>query len=212
MAQAGSAAPQSKPVDLEAAHDALLRRGDLQFDFPPSEIAAPRGQMPDWLAALGEIFAPLFQILFWGVLALVILGIIYLIVRELGWVDFSRKRRKSASGAQADLYRPEESVARALLEDADRLAQDGRYAEAAHILLLRSIEDMQRFRPRAVKPAATSRDISRLDVLPEKAREAFMAMARLVETSLFGGRDVDAGAYAECRAAYEAFAFPRVWT
>jgi hypothetical protein len=63
-----------------------------------------------------------------------------------------------------------------------------------------------------VRPAATSRDLELLDVLPPDARPLFSSMARRVEVSLFGARDVDADGYAASRAAYEAFAFPRVWT
>ena len=138
-----------------------------------------------------------------------IAGVIFLIAREVGWTEIIRKRRKPRL-APVD-YRPDAEVARALLADADELAAQGRFAEAVHILLLRSIEDMQRFRPGSVRPAATSRDIAGLEVLPVTARPAFAAMAERVEVSLFGARAVDAEGFARARSDYEAFAFPKAW-
>ena len=67
-------------------------------------------------------------------------------------------------------------------------------------------------RPRSIKPALTSRNIAELDALPVSARPAFSRIARSVERSFFGGREVDAGDFAECRRAYEAFAIPNAWS
>src|SRR5690606_26136672 len=98
------------------------------------------------------------------------------------------------------------AVAVALLSDADALAAQGRFAEAVHLLLLRSINDIDGRLPNAVRPALTARDIAGLDRLPTAARPTFRQIARVVEASLFGGGAVDQGAYGECRDAYEAFA------
>lgn len=200
---------------LEAAHKALLQRRDLQFELKGIEVPPPR-EPPRWWQAimdfLSHLFAPLgpvLQGLFWGVVALAVLGIVYLIAREVGWLDWTGKAKKAK--AREEAYRPGAEMAASLLADADALAAQGRYAEAVHILLLRSIEDMQRFRPGSVRPAATSRDLARLPVLPGEARPLFAAMASRVEVSLFGARPVDAAGYAASRADYEAFAFPRVW-
>jgi hypothetical protein len=108
-------------------------------------------------------------------------------------------------------WRPTEAAARALLEDADKLAAAGRYAEAARLLLHRSIEDIEGRRPKLVRPAFTAREIAELDDLPAAARATFSFIAGIVERSLFGGRDVDAAGFAECRQAYESFAFPGAW-
>jgi len=200
---------------LEAAHKALMQRHDLQFELKAVEVPPPRDP-PGWLQSLSEflshLFAPLgpiIQVLFWGVVALAVLGIIYLIAREVGWLEWAGKSAKAK--ARVEAWRPDAEQAAALLADADALAAEGRFAEAVHVLLLRSIEDMQRFRPGSVRPAATSRDLARLPVLPGGARPLFAAMASRVEISLFGARPVDADAYAASRADYEAFAFPQVW-
>lgn len=47
--------------------------------------------------------------------------------------------------------------------------------------------------------------------MPTAAREAFWRIAVAVERSLFGGRPLDAEGFAECRRAYEAFAFAERW-
>jgi hypothetical protein len=121
-----------------------------------------------------------------------------------------RRRSLPSRPAPAD-WRPEAFKARALLEDADRLASEGRYDEAAHLLLLRGVEDIEDKRPRLIKPAFTARDIAGLEAVPPAARGAFGAIAAVVETSLFGGARLDAAAFARCRAAYEDFAFPKAW-
>jgi hypothetical protein len=215
MAQPGGPAPSGDGQGFEAAHERLLQRPDIQFEFPTLEVEPPPDP-PGWLEALGRFFgaignaiAPFAQAIFWLAVAALVLGLIYLIAREFGWLEMSRDRR--GKGAQADAYRPAPEVARALLGDADALAAAGRFEDAVHVLLLRSIEDMHRHRPRAVRPAATSRDIAGLTILPEQARGAFTAMAQLVETSLFGGRPVGAEGYDACRKAYAEFALEGVW-
>lgn len=106
---------------------------------------------------------------------------------------------------------PSAPRARALLEEADRLAAEQRYAEAAHVLLFRTIADLQARRPRALRPALTSRDIGRLEEIPLSARGAFDVIAQRVERSFFGGRALSAADFAACRNAYVNFASPASW-
>ena len=156
-----------------------------------------------------------------GILVLVAVGSVLVvnwaadrfIVREFinaRWPNLLKKKPARTKSAPAD-WRPTEAVARALLDEADKLAAAGRYAEAARLLLHRSIEEIEGRRPRLVRPALTSREISGLPDIPEAARTTFAAIAAVVERSFFGGRDVDAAGFAECRRTYEAFAFPGAW-
>jgi hypothetical protein len=121
--------------------------------------------------------------------------------------------RRAALSLQGhgESLRPPARRARALLEEADALAAAGRFDEAAHVLLYRTIDDLEGRRPRAVRPALTSRDIAALEVIPPPARGAFAVIAEVVERSFFGGRRLDAGAFAACRQAYEAFVSPQSW-
>ena len=202
---------------LAAAHARLLGDRSLQFSFTP---APPEQNLvePEWLKALGrwiaqglKFLAPYAIDLFWMGIGAAIVAVLYLILREVMGVRFPFRRKRPAARPRPADWRPEAFKARALLADADRLAGEGRYDEAAHLLLFRSIDDIEERRPRLVKPALTARDIAVLDALPPGARGAFGRIAAIVERSLFGGRTLDAAAFADCRAAYEAFAFVETW-
>ncbi len=219
MAASADAAPGVRTPSAEAiraAHAHLLQDGRIQFDF--SVIPKPpKTDTPEWLKALGrfithiiEFLMPLLTVLFWVGVAAIAGLLIFLIVREVAGVRFSRRRRTTARTQVAD-WRPDVWKAKALLEDADRLAQEGRYDEAVHLILYRSIDDIEGRRPRLVRPALTARDIAALEGVPGAARAAFTQIARVVEASFFGGRSVDRDAFSACRKAYEDFAFPEVW-
>ena len=212
MAQAaGSGGEHAAAVAdrVAASHARLLQDHTLQFGFQTRTPPPP----PDWLKPLAEFLkwiAPALQWVFWGGLALVAGLILFYVGRELIRLRWP-SRAKPAAAAPTPEWLPEPAQARALLEDADRMAAQGRFAEAAHLLLFRSIDDIEGRRPRLIRPALTARDIAGLEGVPEGARGAFQTIAQVVERSFFGGRDVDAAAFAECRRAYEAFAFPEAW-
>ena len=179
---------------LARAHARVLADHSLQFAFLAPKPPKPP---PGWLRVVGEILkalAPFMQWVFWGGLALVALAILVFIGREVIGVRWLGKKPKAAAPPARPEWRPEPAKARALLEDADRLAAQGLYAEAAHLLLHRSIDEVEGRRPRAVRPALTARDIARLDSLPA-AEEAAL----------------DDAAFAECRGAYQRFALPEAW-
>ena len=97
------------------------------------------------------------------------------------------------------------------LAEADRLAAEGLYAEAAHMLLLRSVADVESGRPGRIRPSFTSRDIAALPELGPEPRAAFSLIAGVVERALFGGRPLDAEAWRTCRSAYDVLARPEAW-
>lgn len=198
---------------LTAAHQTLRDTRGIQFDF----TALPREEPPAWLVSVLEAIvaglraaAPVLQYVFWAGLALLVLAIVYVMLRETLGDRLPWMRRRQAPPAGAD-WRPEAGAARALLEDADRLAEAGRYEEAIHLLLFRSIEDLSRRKPGLVKPALTSRDIAALSAIPERPRGAFARIAAAVEMSFFGGRPVSPADFHEARRHYEAFAFAEAW-
>ena len=198
------------PEQVAAAHARLLRDSDIQFQF----VADTPPKTPDWLLQFGHwlmSMAPVLQYLFWGLLGLGALFIAAFLVREFVAYRWPKPIKRPLYAMGPEDWRPDAVRARALLEDADRLAADGQYAEAAHVLLYRSIEDIQARRPKLIVPSLTSRDIAGLNALPSAAKGAFGLIARHVERSAFGGRVLDAAAFAECRGAYEAFAFPEQW-
>jgi hypothetical protein len=210
MALAERALPKTFPGRdaLPDAHQRLLADRDLQFAMPTPRPPPKPPAWAAWIADVLEQLAPVLHYLFWAGLAVLALGVVYLVGRELIHI---RLPRKTAKAKPDRAWRPTEQAARALLEDADRLAAEGRFAQASHLLLLRSIEDIEGRRPRAVQPALTARDIAALDALPQAARPSFALIAEVVERSLFGGRGVDADAWRRCRDAYETFALPQGW-
>lgn len=204
--EAATAAGQTAEQKLALAHKALLNTRGIQFDFQTLEVRPP----PAWATALGrflEAIAPGVKYVFWGGLIVGGALIIWFVLRET-LPDLWPKRRTKVPLTD---WRPEAETARALLEDADRLAGQGRFEEAIHLLLFRSIDDLSTRRPGLVKPALTSRDIAGLETIPPTPREAFARLARAVETTFFGGRPAGEAAFGEARRDYEAFAFAEGW-
>jgi hypothetical protein len=202
--------PTGADAALVDAHARLLTDRSLQFDrtglTPPA--------IPDWFSWIGDLLrglGPVLKIAFWGGLALIAAALLFLIGRELLRLRMPRARPRTAVAAAEPEWRPDVQTARNLLAEADALARDGRFAEAAHLLLLRSVEDIERRKPRALKDSLTTREIANHEGLPDAARPAFAEIGRVVERSLFGGLPVDAEAFSHCREAYEAFALPGGW-
>ena len=200
--------------DLRTAFRRMKREDGLQFELD-TVTRPPPDPPPGWikwigdaLAALFEVLAPLVVAIFWmgvGALAMVLLYAL-----ALGLVGL-RERIGEEGEARQDgpqEYRPSARTVRVLLSDADALAAQGRFAEAVHLLLYRSIQDIEQARPDAVRLSLTSREIARSALLGTHTRTTFAALARMVERSHFGGDAVSADDYAEARGLYERFAAP----
>lgn len=210
----------NSPESFAAAHGRLLADKDIQFSLPGAQqIVPPKPPvLPEWLESLfkgiGGFFGaagPVFTILFWGLLALVVGAIIYFIVREFTDFRFPWQKKKAGDDEDETGWTPDTAPARALLAEADALAAQGRYGEAAHLILLRSVEDIEKRKPDILKPSSTSREIAVTQSLPEKARATFGLIARHVEASLFGGLALDADGWNQCRDAYGRFALAGEW-
>lgn len=210
MPVAGAPAPLSSGANLAEAHARLLRDPSLQFDrtgFTPPKI-------PGWLHWIGDLLqfiAPALKYVFWGGLILIAGLILFAVGWELLKLRGPRAKATKPKQAVEPEWRPDAAAARDLLAQADALAADGLYAEAAHLLLLRSVEDIQKRQPKALRVSLTTREIAALTAIPDSARPAFARIGRVVERSLFGTASVDASDFAQCRQAYEAFALPDGW-
>ncbi|MEL7690523.1 hypothetical protein [Citromicrobium bathyomarinum] len=191
-------------------------RSDSDLQFAP--IAPPDPPPPpEWLRVVGEILNSIFgpvahaiaaawPVLQWVLVAIGVALLIMLIVRIVGLDVF--KPREQAEETEVDLA-PDRAEAQALLSDADALAAQGRYGEAVRLLLARSIGQISSRRPDLVHPSSTARELGRLDALPEKARRAFIAIARSVERALFALEDLTESDWHEARSAYADFALER---
>jgi hypothetical protein len=187
------------------AHRRLLADRSIQFDLPRVE----RPETPAWLADFVRAIYPVLQVVFWALLAALALYVLYALISWASGRGWPWRRR--AAEAEAGSWRPDEAPARQLLGEADQLAARGLYAEAARLLLFRSIEDIDSRRPDLVRPALTSRDIAALADIPGGPRSAFARIAMMVERSLFGQRPLAEGDWRDCRSAYEEFAFAEGW-
>jgi hypothetical protein len=216
-------APQPAIEGAEAAQDAASAwqkvHADPTIQYAPIDLSTKPPEPPGWLQALGKllraIFEPIGQALgmSWPVLQWVLLGLVAAFVLYAAW-RFSETlrlgwKRKDAAAPEAE-WRPDQAEALALLEDADALAAEGKFDEATHLLLRRSVQQIQAARPDWVRRASTAREIAGIAALPDKARSAFGTIAARVERSLFALRQLDAGDWQAARGAYAEFALERL--
>ena len=217
---------------LAAAHKALRADPSIQFQL---QAPLPRPTTPEWLRALVEGIdealkpvgrfmawiggflpdAPYARILLWSVVALIAAFLLWEIWMRIGhrrwlWPSLRRRSHEDVVG-EAEDWSPGDAPVRAWLSEADALAESGRFADAVHHLLFRSIEDIAHRRPQLVRPALTSRELAAAEALPDGARQLFASIAGLVEQSLFGGRSLEANDWSTARAAYADFALPKAW-
>lgn len=176
------------------------------------EVLEPVQRFFGWL--LGFLpDAPVARAVLWVVLALLAAALLWAVAERLRHGEWRLPRRRSRVAAvePEPEWAPEAAQTRGWLQEADALAAEGRYAEAAHHLLHRSIEDLARRRPQLVQPALTSRELAAAPAVPPAARGLFAGIAGLVERSLFGGRPVGPDDWRGARAAYADFALPGAW-
>jgi hypothetical protein len=208
---AGSAPVAPRREGIDAAYDQVRSDGSIQFN---PEFAKPPDPPPGWWQDfarwLGELLEPVVRALAaaWPWLSKLLLVALILGVMVLLWVilaPYIADWRERRAGAQPD-WKPDQAQARALLEEADRLAAEDRFDEAAHLLLYRSIEDIAARRPDLLRPSTTTREIGAFDALSQRARQAFGVIAGHVEASFFARRPLDRSAWDSSREAYRAFA------
>ena len=202
MAGGGAGVPAS-----DAAWRALLSHHDIQFDFPDSPGVPPQ---PLWLRHLLGFLqhhAAWFKWGGWILLGVAVLTVGYFLVRHL--LQHGLARADNFPLRPMPAWQPSAEQARLLLQDADTLAAQNRFEEAAHLLLLFAIQEIGDRRPGLVLPALTSREIATLDALSPQAQQIFSHIAMVVERCLFGGRALSANDYAEVRRTFEQFTLPQ---
>ena len=199
--------------DFSDDWDAVRSDGDIQFQ--PVEIPeATPPDTPDWLedffSWLGEVLEPValflayvWPVLFWVLVAIGVALILYAIYRLVDPTRFGSRKRTIGGGNE---WLPEEAKALELLEEADRLASEGRFDEATHLLLMRSVGQIAEIRPDLIDPSSTAREIAALPALPGAARTAFGTIAERVERSLFALSSLSSDDWQAARSAYPEFA------
>ena len=108
-------------------------------------------------------------------------------------------KKNEAETRSAALERMEHSQA-----EADELARAGSFAEAMHVLLLRSVSEMRARLASPIAESLTSREIlGGLKMSPEE-RGVFARIVGSVEISLFGAHNPGEDEYLECRRNFDA--------
>jgi len=171
----------------------------------PTPLDIPAGGSPGM-----DGFMEVFLWIAAGIALLLLLYWLFTFFRDRG-ARGGEARTRVGRGGDEEAWRPEEAQAVQLLDEADVLANAGRYDEAARLLLHRSIGEIDAHRPDLVRPALTSRDIAGHPLLPTGPAAAFARIAALVERSLFARRPLGADDWQDCRAAYREFAFVEGW-
>ena len=208
---------------MPAANGDFLRdwqavRGDDSIQYAPlPEPEEP--ETPEWLERfldwLGDVFSPVgealatamgaiglsWPVLQWALLALAVLGVGVLVFRFV-----QPFRHRAPEPTRQPEWAPDRHAALDLIAEADRLAAEGRFDAATHLLLQRSVGQIAELRPDLLRPSSTAREIAALPVLSDAAREAFAAIATRVERSLFALRRLDETDWQAARAAYSRFA------
>lgn len=201
-------------TDFDTAFRTVKRNDSLQFDFTTAPTL-PQSETPQWMEAIGwffvgifdfiggilSLFTPIFYIAFWLGVGLFAMAVIYLIATTLMAAKLER-RDKTTEETLTPLYQPEQAQARILLAEIDALAAQGKYAEAVHTLLFRSIQDIDTNRPNVIRRSLTSREIGSLTILTQAARDVFARIASVVERSFFGGQEIGKGDFDNARADY----------
>ncbi|HEX6092224.1 MAG TPA: DUF4129 domain-containing protein [Dongiaceae bacterium] len=194
------------PPDLREPLAKAYAPEDLQATLPEDRkiepIDLPRGwNPPDWLARIVEF-------MFWLLIGVGALLAVFYLGREVpAWLG---RRRQLKAGA-APMVQGSPAAADSQLLDAlgraDRLAAEGQFADALHLLLLHSIDYLKRHLGGVYGPSSTAREILQRARLPDSGRNSLGAIVDAAEVSYFGGRPVDGGIYAACRRHYQSFAF-----
>lgn len=200
-------------------------RADENLQFAPVDIPPIPPREPTWfeqmlqdvLVFLADLFGPVGQALgaSWWWLQWVLLGaaVVFagvLLIRLYGPGRARKDKRKAADDLAAEAWQPDQAASIALLEDADRLAAEGRFDDATHLLLQRSVAQIAAARPGWVEPSSTARELAALPALPDTARSAFAVIAARVEASLFALSALDRADWEAARAAYAEFALARL--
>ncbi len=194
------------PAQIQDATRQVLDPGKYQTRLPghpqPGEDAAALGKA---LRGLGRLSAsPLAHVaqwLLWGLAIAAVLVFLGVLARE-AW-------RIPGTGADADAGREARGSPRELalpLADAEALAAAGQYAEAIHVLLLRTLEVLARRADTPLAPAWTSREILGRLTLPETPRGALSDLVSEAERCHFGGAEPSAADFARCRQRFHTFA------
>jgi hypothetical protein len=181
---------QTALPDEKAADKAPAARtgGRRRVDQPPAPEPGP-------LAGIAGA-------LVWVLVAAGALAVLAFLLRDL--IGFGTKARPTP------IPTPDDATMRAVvvapLRDAEALAAEGRFGEAIHVLLLRTLAALALRGRRNLPTSLTSREIIAEVQLPADADAALRGLVSAVEVSHFGGQEPAAAEWQLCLDHFHRFA------
>jgi hypothetical protein len=198
--------------DIAARLESSKRSLNLQTELPEKNV---RIEIQDETSRLGRLFSGVVSgllrffdeirkiakiLLLVSIIAIALMIALHL--HENLWsLSRARKlefRKNETEARSAALERMEHSQA-----EADELARTGSFAEAMHVLLLRSVSEMRTRFTSPIAASLTSREILGLAMSPEE-RGVFARIVGGVEISRFGTYNPGEDEYLECRKNFDA--------
>ena len=200
-------APQASPDAVRDAARSILSSSEFQRELPEastgetSEVSAPPVSVPDLPAAPLSALSVVAQALMW-VLIVVSAGLVLAFLVHQ-WRAPGRDPTDARTDGVTSSAVPDFATVPA---DAEALAAQGRHAEAIHVLLLATLDEMRRRLSLPMAPAMTSREVAGRVPLPGPAREALRSLVAAAERAWFAGVPAGSADWERCLATYRTFA------
>jgi hypothetical protein len=183
--------------DVEATAAQTIRRRDIQADLP-KDVEDSGG----WTIRFPDIDAAT-----WALWCSILLGVLFVLYPLRDQLLLGRWRRpedwdgQAGEAGSANQHSPLAFAS----ANAEELAQQGRYREAIHLLLLHALNEMRQRLKAQFADSLTSREILRAANLASAGGAALQDMIGRVEKSYFGEYPVAAEDYTACRASFDTF-------
>jgi hypothetical protein len=184
------------PADIARATRGLAVALDLQTEFPSAKPEEP--------ASLNLLSPDVARLLLWiaviagaGALAYFIRDVlpVFGLAGQPRWDDPGDVAENSGHGVNA-----------AARVAADELADQGRFVEAMHVLLLQGLDEMRTRLDLRFADSLTSREIVTRSSAPADAKTALREIIQWVERAYFGDHPADRSDYDACRRSFLALA------
>lgn len=205
--------PEAAPVLSPAEQQALSREAakafksaasslNLQTAMPVKKAMKVTRQVPDSPRSSLFSISPAMAKILLIIAIVVIVALVILSFNSNRWSDSHARKLTRKNDEEVDTAATAQRMGKAQLE-ADELAQQGLFAEAMHVLLLQSVNELRRRLAVSIAVSLTSREIlQRIGLAPE-GHDVFADIISRVEISYFGSHQPNSADYAACRASYD---------
>jgi len=178
--------------------------GDQSDETPRNDPAAPDTAEDAGGSQTGTFSAnPAIELLLWVLLGVgaLLLGVhLFKTISRMRWpfagaeTDEPSQSAERTGSSEGPVVRP--------LSEIERLAAEGAFGDAVHMLLLHCFGELRRRFPHAREPALTSREVLSRASLAPKAQSGLATIVSAVEAGHFGGKAIDRTMYQNCLDGY----------